>query len=195
MRLAEGALPGSLPQASTHAPADSSMRDSGGVTCRIRPARLEDLDDVSRISVAAYEAAGQVTAASPYRTVLADALSRHQGAQLLVAERAGQVVGTVTICPPDSAFSEVGLEDELEFRFLAVDPDEWGTGVADALIQACEDEARTRQARALTICVRDTNTGAAAMYARRGFTRVPDRDWTSLPEVHLLALTRPVTQD
>lgn len=171
------------------------MRDSGEVTCTIRPARAEDLDHVSRISVAAYEAAGQITAESPYREALADAASRYRQAQLLVAERAGQVVGTVTICPAQSPFSEVGLEDELEFRFLAVDPEHWGTGVADALVRACEDAARDRQARALMICVRDTNTGAATMYARRGFTRVPERDWTPLPEVHLLALTRPVPQD
>lgn len=171
------------------------MRDSGEVTCTIRPARDEDLAPVSRISVAAYEAAGQITAESPYRATLADAASRHRQAQLLVAEREGQVVGTVTICPADSPFAEVGLEDELEFRFLAVDPEHWGTGVADALMQACEDQARDRHARALMICVRDTNTGAATMYARRGFTRVPERDWTPLPDVHLLALTRPVSED
>lgn len=171
------------------------MRDSGDVTCTIRPARAEDLDHVSRISVAAYEAAGQITDESPYREALADAASRYRQAQLLVAERAGNIVGTVTICRAHSPFSEVGLQDELEFRFLAVDPDHWGTGVADALMQACEDEARATEARALMICVRDTNTGAAAMYARRGFTRVPERDWTPLPEVHLLALTRPVPQD
>lgn len=172
------------------------MRDSGEVTtCTIRPASADDLDHVSRISVAAYEAAGQITAESPYRETLADAVSRYRTAQLLVAERAGHVVGTVTICPAHSPFSEVGLEDELEFRFLAVDPEHWGTGVADALIQACAHEAQIRHARALTICVRDTNTGAATMYERRGFTRVPERDWTPLPEVHLLALTRPVSLD
>lgn len=165
------------------------------MVCTVRPARAADLDEISRIGVAAYEAAGQITAESPYRTVLADAAARLRGAELLVAERAGRIVGTVTICPPTSPFSEVGVEDELEFRFLAVDPDHWGSGVADALMDVCDMEARARGARALIICVRDNNTGAAEMYARRGFTRVPERDWTPLPEVHLLALTRPVAQD
>jgi ribosomal protein S18 acetylase RimI-like enzyme len=40
--------------------------------------------------------------------------------------------------------------------------------------------------------VRDTNTGAAAMYERMGFTRVPERDWSPREGVDLLALTRPI---
>lgn len=159
---------------------------------KVRSARPEDLADVSRISVAAYDSAGQLDPDSPYRQTLADVAARDEAGILLVAERGGRVVGTVTICPVDSAFAEIGQADELEFRFLAVDPVAWGTGVADALIDACDSRARQQGATALTICVRDTNTGAAAMYAKRGFSRVPDRDWSPVPGVDLLALTRPI---
>lgn len=159
----------------------------------IRPALDTDLAEVARISVAAYEAADQLADESPYRQTLADAESRHRHARLLVAERAGRIVGTVTICPVGSPFAEIGQSDEIEFRFLAVDPTEWGTGIADALVAYCEEYARARGARALAICVRDTNSGAAAMYAKRGFVRMPDRDWSPLPGVDLLALTRPVS--
>lgn len=158
----------------------------------VRPAGEADVAEVARISVAAYDKAGQLEPGSAYRSTLADAAGRLSGALLLVAEDDDQIVGTVTICTPGSTYAEIGMEGELEFRFLAVDPDHWGRGVADSLIAACETHARRIGAAALTICVRDTNLGAAAMYAARDFIRVPERDWAPLPGVDLLALTRAV---
>lgn len=158
----------------------------------VRPAVESDLDDIGRISVAAYDAAGQLDEGSPYRQTLADAEARLRGGLLLAALDGQRVVGTVTICPVGSPFSEIGQPDEVEFRFLAVDPHEWGRGIGDALVAACDDHARTTRARRLAICVRDTNAGAAAMYQRRGFLRAPDRDWSPVPGVDLLALTREV---
>lgn len=161
-------------------------------TVTVRIAHEHDLQAVSRISVAAYDAAGQLEPGSSYREVLADAQARLRAGHLLVAERSGEVVGTVTICLPGTDLAEIGGPGEVEFRFLAVDPAAWGTGVADALVLACEEHARRTGATSLAICVRDSNTGAAAMYAKRGFTRVPERDWSPVPGTDLLALTRPV---
>lgn len=158
----------------------------------VRPAQEADLDEVGRMSLAAYNAAGQLEPGSTYGATLADAAARHRDAEVLVAERDGTIVGTVTICPRGSSFAEIGRPGELEFRFLAVDPGAWGGGVADALVAACEERARERGVTRLAICVRDTNTGAAAMYAKRGFTRVPERDWSPVPGTNLLVLTRPV---
>lgn len=161
-------------------------------TLVIRPATEADLDAIGEICVAAYDAAGQLEPGSPYATTLRDSRSRMTDGLLLVAERDGSIVGTTTITPPGSSFREIGSDDEVEFRFLAVAPPAWRTGVGEALVAACEQHARETGARALAICVRDTNTSAAAMYERMGFTRIPERDWTPLPGVHLLALTRPV---
>jgi GNAT superfamily N-acetyltransferase len=170
------------------------MRHSGGVTSSIevRPATQDDFAAVGRISVEAYDAAGQLEPRSLYREVLADAETRFHRGLLLVAERDGEVVGTITICPHDSFLAEICRQDELEFRFLAVDPSAWQSGVANALIQACEEQARRSGAAQLAICVQDTNTGAAAMYAKCGFMRDPGRDWSPLQGINLLALTRPV---
>lgn len=161
----------------------------------VRRATPADHGRIADICVTAYDAAGQLEPRSPYTVTLRDAASRDATGILLVAEQDGDVVGTTTICPTGTEFSEIGREGELEFRFLAVDPAKWCNGIADALVAACEDHARAIGASALAICVRDTNTGAAAMYERRGFTRVPDRDWTPRPGVDLLALTRPVPPD
>lgn len=170
------------------------MGDSAPVPSAIliRPAAESDLDVVGEICVAAYDAAGQLEPGSPYAATLRDTSGRMADGVLLVAERDGVVVGTTTITPPGSAFREIGRDDEVEFRFLAVAPAAWRTGVADALVSACEQHAQATGARALAICVRDTNTSAAAMYERMGFTRVPERDWTPRPGVDLLALTRAV---
>lgn len=158
----------------------------------VRPATDADLDVIGEICVAAYDAAGQLEPGSPYAETLRDSPARKADGLLLVAERNGRVIGTTTICPPGSQFREIGREGEVEFRFLAVAPHAWGTGVAALLVAACDEHARRTGAGALAICVRDTNTDAAAMYERMGFSRIPDRDWTPRAGVDLLALTRPV---
>ena len=158
----------------------------------VRDAREDDFERAGDICVAAYDAAGQLEPGSPYVQDLRATAERARDGILLVAERAGEVVGTATICTPGSSFREIGREDEVEFRFLAVAPEAQGTGVAAALIAAIEQHARDAGAARLAICVRDTNTGAAAMYARMGFSREPHRDWSPRPGVDLLALSRPV---
>jgi ribosomal protein S18 acetylase RimI-like enzyme len=158
----------------------------------VRPALPEEWDRAGQVCVAAYDAAGQLEPGSPYVAVLADAAGRARDSIVLVAVRGGSVEGTVTICPPGSASREIGGPDEAEFRFLAVDPAAWGRGIGAALVAAVEAHARATGAQALAICVRDTNASAALMYERMGFVRDPDRDWTPRPDVHLLALRRPL---
>lgn len=158
----------------------------------VRPATSSDYAVAGDICVAAYDAAAQLEPGSPYSLTLRDIQARAADGIVLVAERNGSVVGTVTICPSGSAFREIGRADEVEFRFLAVAPQAWRSGVGDALVAACEAHARGIGATALAICVRDTNTAAASMYERMGFTRMPERDWSPRDGVDLLALTRPV---
>jgi len=165
---------------------------SDSTTVDIRRARAEDLERAADICVAAYAAAGQLEPGSPYVADLRATGERARDGILLVAERDGVIVGTATICPPGSAFREIGADGEVEFRFLAVAPEAQGAGIATALIAAIEQHARDTEAVRLAICVRDTNTGAAAMYERMGFTRVPHRDWSPRPGVDLLALERPL---
>jgi len=170
------------------------VRDSGLVDSplTVRLATERDLDDAGRICVAAYEHADQLEPGSPYVATLLDTRTRWEDSLLLVAERDGRIEGTVTICLPGSASREIGRPDEVEFRFLAVEPSAWGTGVASALVAACTEHGRSTGAAALTICVRDINDRAAEMYERMGFERQPDRDWSPRPGIDLLVLSRPI---
>lgn len=158
----------------------------------IREANEGDLETIGGICVAAYEAADQLDDGphQGYGAVLADTRSRIRDAHLLVATRDDEIVGTVTICPPGSPFREIGQDGEVEFRFLAVAPSAWGSGVGGALIDACEQHARSEQASRIVICVRDINTTAMELYVRHGFTRIPERDWWPVPEVRLLGLCK-----
>lgn len=159
----------------------------------VRPAQDgPELEAAGAICVAAYADAGQLDPGDPYEVTLRDAAERARTAVVLVAERGGTLVGTVTICPPGSVFHEVGHPDEVEFRFLAVLPAAWGSGVGEALVAACEQHARARGAGGLVLSVRDINIGARRMYERLGFVAAPERDWSPVPGVDLQVMTRPL---
>jgi len=63
---------------------------------------------------------------------------------VLVAERAGAVIGTVTVAPAGTPWANVARPGELEVRMLAVHGEARRQGVAEALMAAAEDHARTR---------------------------------------------------
>lgn len=161
-------------------------------TIVVRPAGQADFDVVGRLCVDAYVEAGQLDddAGHGYSRVLADAQARALDAVLLVAVRGEDVVGTVTICPPGSAYREIAREGEMEFRFLAVAPAAWGGGVGTVLVEHCRAYARDAGFAELVIGVRDTNVSAMALYERCGFTRTPARDFEPVPGVHLLGFRR-----
>lgn len=149
---------------------------------------------VGRLCVDAYIQAGQLDDDSShgYSRVLSDAHARFSDAVLLVASRGDDVVGSVTICPPGSPFREIAGDGEMEFRFLAVAPTAWGSGVGAVLVEHCRAYARDAGCAELVIGVRDTNVSAMALYERCGFTRIPERDFEPVPGVHLLGFRRPV---
>jgi ribosomal protein S18 acetylase RimI-like enzyme len=144
--------------------------------------------DVSRLTVAAYRADGQLATAPEYAAVLADVAGRAAAADVLVAVDGAAVLGAVTFTLPGGAYAEVSRPGEAEFRTLAVDPAAQRRGVARALVQACIDRAAGLGCRAVVICVRDDNEAAFALYARFGFERDPSLDWSPVPGVQLLGL-------
>lgn len=158
----------------------------------IRVAAPSEYDRIGELCVAAYATGGHLDPGDDYAATLLDAQARARGAELLVAVRRGEIVGTVTVCPAGSEFSEIGRGSESEFRFLAVAPSAWRTGVGEALVAAIEERAVARGAPAHAICVIDKNAGAHRFYERLGFTRLPERDWEPRDGVFLQAYTRPV---
>jgi ribosomal protein S18 acetylase RimI-like enzyme len=154
----------------------------------VRRAVAEDFDRVAALTVDAYAADGQLAVEVGYERVLADVPARAAAAELLVAEIDGQVVGAVAFVLPGSRYAELCGPGEAEFRMLAVDPKAQKRGVGAALVRACVTRAREVRARALVICTRDFTVGAHRLYERLGFVRTPERDWSPLPGIDLIAL-------
>jgi GNAT superfamily N-acetyltransferase len=155
----------------------------------LRLARPDELDAIGEITLAAYdEFMGGPE--EGYRDELADASGRFHDAELWVAARDGELLGTVAYCPPGSPWRELARDDEGEFRMLAVHPRGRGRGVGQALAELCERRAREHGATAMVLSSLPGMASAHRVYGRLGYTRAPDRDWDPAPGVHLVAFAK-----
>lgn len=170
-------------------------RDTCPVSLLIRRAEPDELDRVGELTVRAYQSDGLVPLDSGYDTQLRDARSRHAGAELLVAAEAESILGTVTFAVPGSPYAEVCHAGEAELRMLAVDPAARRRGVARALVQACLDRAREQGASALVLSSAVDMYPAHRLYTSLGFHRLPERDWSPVPGVDLLAFELPLAAE
>ncbi|MFM8350649.1 MAG: GNAT family N-acetyltransferase [Actinomycetales bacterium] len=156
-------------------------------TVEVRPADPSQYCDIGELCVGAYIAGGHLTSGDPYEETLRNVAGRDLGGTVLVAMRDGLLVGTATICNPGSPCSEVSRAGEAEFRFLAVAPIAWGTGVGEAIVATLHERARREGASAMVICVMALNEAGHRFYTRLGYQRLPERDWSPSPHVQLQA--------
>jgi len=156
----------------------------------IRPMTDQDVDAVRELSMAAYGAAGHFDVNDSYAHTVADVRGRREHGELLVAVDDVIVVGAVMLCSSDSEYAEMSLDGEMEFRFLAVDPQRWGQRIGEHLVHACEERARVAGIRSMVICVINTNVIAHRFYHRLGYQRIPERDWQPRPGVDLWGFKR-----
>ena len=153
----------------------------------IRRALPEEYAAIGDITVSAYLADGLVEPGSDYDVVLRDAASRAEKAELWVAEGPDGLAGTVTFCPLGSPYREIGTDTEGEFRMLAVSPTAHGLGVGKALTRHCLDRSRDLEFTAVVLSSSTKMATAHHIYSSLGFTRLPERDWTPVPGVDLIA--------
>ncbi|MDG4823043.1 N-acetyltransferase [Asanoa sp. WMMD1127] len=165
------------------------------MTVLVRSATPADFPAIARFTVDAYRDDGQLAGDHGYDKKLADVVTRAEAGELLVAadESTGQVLGAVTFVLPGTAYAEVSGDGEAEFRMLAVDPAAQGRGVGEALVRACVERATALGCDAVVICVRSFSAPAKRLYARLGFVRIPERDWSPFPGVDLEALRLSLT--
>jgi len=158
----------------------------------VRPADRGELAAVGRLTLDAYAANGYIVESDPYAPHLLDAASRADGAELLVADLDGELVGTVTFCPAGSPFAEVARASEGEFRMLAVAATARRQGAARALVTACIDRSRELGYRAVVLSSLPVQVDAHRLYGRLGFRRAPDRDWAPRPGIDLIGFELPL---
>jgi ribosomal protein S18 acetylase RimI-like enzyme len=153
----------------------------------VRRATAEDFDRVAALTVDAYRVGGQLAVESGYERVLADVSARAAVAEVLVAESGGGVAGAVTFVLPGTPYAELCGPGEAEFRMLAVDPKAQGRGIGEALVRACIGRARDVGADAMRLSTSPVLVAANRLYDRLGFVRTPERDWSPVAGVDLLA--------
>jgi ribosomal protein S18 acetylase RimI-like enzyme len=164
-----------------------SRADASSVT--VRSARADEVDEIGTLTLDAYTADGYLGPDSTgYAASLANAASRLRSAELLVAVDADDsLLGTVTLALPGTDYAEISREGELEFRMLAVAPTARGQGIGEVLTRAVLARARELGLPRVVLCSSQNMAPAHRLYERLGFTRLPARDWSPGPNVHLIA--------
>ncbi|MCO5991749.1 GNAT family N-acetyltransferase [Actinoallomurus rhizosphaericola] len=152
----------------------------------IRVARPEELRAIGELTATVYVAAGYISPNGSYVPYLRDAASRARDAELVVAARGGEPIGTVTYCRHDSAWAQLAGPKEAEFRMLAVNPMARGLGLGEALVRYCIRRAREDGCTTLRLSTEPVMHAAHRIYRRLGFVRTPDRDWSPTPGGELL---------
>lgn len=154
----------------------------------VRPARPEEVGRAGEIAVDAYHADGLLQNADDYESHLRDAADRAAHAELLVAvDEDGMVLGSVTVARYGTKYAQIAELGEVEFRMLATAVEARGRGVGELLTRAVLNRARELGCRSVVLCLVDANVKARRLYERLGFTRLPERDWSPVPGLRLLA--------
>lgn len=163
----------------------------GGLT--VRDARKGELDAVSVLLLDAYTeympAPGATTPAEAragweeYRKNIADVWSRAPISSTIVAERDGELLGSVNYYAPGQSDSAGNAWPDgwASVRLLGVSPAARGMGVGRALMDECLRRARVDGATTLGLHTTVLMNVARAMYLRLGFTRVSEYDFHPVP--------------
>ena len=157
---------------------------------KVRPIAEGEHARAGDVTVAAYAALPGEHMSGGYEEQLRAVQRRAVEAVVLVAEDDGVIVGAVTyVSDPASPWgaSEGMQPGEGLIRMLAVDPTFQGGGAGGALVDACIEQARADGKHAIVLHTTPWMTTAHRLYERRGFQRTPERDFTPVPEVPLLA--------
>lgn len=157
------------------------------VPLAVQPSTPDQFPAIADVCVAAY--APFVDPGDSYARVLRDVAARAAAAEVLVAVDGRALLGTVTFVADGGPLGEIAGADETEFRMLAVAPGGQRRGVGTALLAHVVQESR-RRGKAGVVCSSQPAMAAAhRLYARLGFRRAAERDWSPVAGVDLLAFT------
>ena len=161
----------------------------------VRDARPGELAEVGELRVTAYQAGGHMSPDSGYAPVLRALGATGEGTVLVAVPGEGddRILGTVMLQRWPEAGEVVAGRDEAEVRALAVSPEGQGLGTGSTLLQAAIERAAQAGVRHLVLLTQPDMRAAQHLYRQAGFRRLPDRDWSPVPGVTLLAYGLPLT--
>lgn len=150
----------------------------------IRPARDSDLDIVASLMVdayAVYAAAMAPDAWSMFAQDIANVRGRQGDGELLVAERDGRLVGSVTLYRNWRG----AQSDAAGVRLLSVPPPEQGRGIGRALMEHCVEAARAEGKHRVVLTVTQEMDAVRELSESLGFMRAPELDHEPAPGVRV----------
>jgi GNAT superfamily N-acetyltransferase len=150
----------------------------------IRHAADDELDIVASLAVDAYAqyAEGMSPDAwSQFAQNIANVRGRLYDAEVLVAVRDGQIVGTVTLYTEWRGTQS----DAYGVRLLAVPPPERGKGVGRALMRRCIERARADGKARVVLTTTQEMESARDLYHSLGFARERGLDHEPAPGVRV----------
>lgn len=89
----------------------------------------------------------------------------------------GALLGTIVLVPPGATVKQIATADEAEVHLLAVLPAARGRGVGRRLIEALVALAASQGWPRIVLSTQERMSAAQQLYARAGFSRLPQRDW------------------
>jgi ribosomal protein S18 acetylase RimI-like enzyme len=152
----------------------------------IRLAEPREYAAAGSVCVSAYVDDGLIGPDHGYVDRLLDAADRAVEAELWVADLDGEIVGTVTFCPPGSTYRETASDGEGEFRMLAVAKHARGRSVGRLLVERCVERCREFGCEQIVLCTMPEMESAQRLYTALGFARDDTLDWSPVPGVQLI---------
>lgn len=169
-----------------------------GNDVRLRDARAEDGAAVAAVTLQAYGEYADTMEPEAWAglegAVRAGLARDDAGVQRIVAERDGEIVGSVMLYPPraDAYGDLVDAVSWPELRLLAVAPSARGHGVGKALVMECIRRAKESGAAELGLHTSRSMRVALGMYERMGFVRAPEHDFQPPGGEHVTAYRLPL---
>jgi ribosomal protein S18 acetylase RimI-like enzyme len=119
-----------------------------------------------------------------YQTNTSNTLLTDDSVTRLVAHVDNKVVGSVLLCPPnDRRFGPIQFSNPYpEMRLLGILPEFRNAGIANRLIDECENRTRAAGFDAITLHTTRLMQTAKAMYERRGYVRFSEIDFQPVPD-------------
>ncbi|GAA3760753.1 GNAT family N-acetyltransferase [Salinactinospora qingdaonensis] len=157
----------------------------------VREASPSEMAEVGELRIAAYRDQHLFDIDSDYPEALR-VLGTDGTGHILVAAQGETILGTVLLQPWHPSASELAHDSsEAEIRALAVAPQAQGRGVGAALVHAAMRRAAADEgARRMVLSTQPTAWAAQRLYRSLGFARLPERDWSPVPGLNLLAFHR-----
>ncbi|MVP02437.1 GNAT family N-acetyltransferase [Paenibacillus lutrae] len=148
----------------------------------VREAADSDRDAVLAVMLDAYgEYAGQMAADrwQQYREAIVQSVQGPGPVARIVAELAGQIVGSVQLfVSSEAAYGRPELEiDTPIIRYLSVSPRARGRGIATLLIKESVRRSLALGSATLHLHTSDMMAPAIRLYERLGFERAPDKEF------------------